>query len=404
MFLILRSLLLLIFAQLIGCGVSGDSTPTKSSGNQKVVSTLTVAELEGAPTINASTFTVNVNNTIGNRYVSFTYGLDTQYNLVPGTFGKPLVLSVTSEGDHNLFLKGVLANGTTDMVKGYRFTVRSIGNVGNGKYFGDSLIYYDKQNNMSVRFVDYSGVRINDNISGKITVSGSRELAVAHVGSSVPDVNSSSENVDLLFADASASSPERMRASGVGKYISMEMFFGGEDVYNTSVWGDIRLYRRDLGNFLVATSSEMKGTSNNSTNPLAVVSPIQSILTLYTLDNRYFYGHIRLMDLSSEKVLTYNVKGDAGLTGLSTLNNGVTLTLTNALGYYWPLKLFRWPTNYQYYGAYNYNYNQATGSLTVTVNSQGQYELNQLSVTLPGYAVYDAAPNNLATLKTFTAL
>jgi hypothetical protein len=373
---LLKRLLLVLVCQAIAAGCVGVDVPQDQS-SETPVSVLTVSGLKDSQTLDINYFNITVADP-QKKYVSFQYAIDNEKSYLPGTFNIPVTITVTTEGLHTLFVKGIYSGGTADAPKQITFTVSTLSKVANGKYFGDFMVSYANYSGMRVNFVNYSGSRTQSNVSGKISISDSGEFGVSGVSI---DNQQSPADVELLLT--STSSPESLRAYGDGYYQNLNLKYVGVDRLNTGVSGDMRLYRGDIRDILVASCTGMWAYNQPG------LPGLQAILTLYSYDDRYFYGHIRLINSSLMKVLTYDVKGETGPDGLSGKNDGMKLTLSKALGYI----LKPLPSS-----AAN-----GTGYLTVTSDSKGKHLINGLSVNLTGYAIYDAAPDSISMIKSYPA-
>lgn len=341
------------------------------------VSDLTINGVEDSQTISANYFNITVTDP-NNKYVSFQYAIDNEKSYLPGTFNTPYTITITTEGNHILYVKGVYSNGTSDAPRQVNLTIGSLSKVANGSYFGDSMVSYANYSGMRVSFVNYSGSRTLSNITGILTIAESREFDVSGI---TIDNQQSPADVELLLT--AKTGPESLRVYGEGYAQYLNLKYLGVDYLNTSVSGDMRLYRNDIENFLVASCSSMRAY-----NQLGMPE-LKAILTLYTYDNRYFYGHIRLINPSLIKVLTYDVKGEAAAGGLSGNNDGMKLTLSKPTGFI--------------VKALPSSASIGTGYLTVTSDSNGKLLINQLSLNLTGYAIYDATPDSISMLKTYLA-
>ncbi|MBT1072593.1 hypothetical protein [Pelotalea chapellei] len=367
--------LVLAILQMILVGCVGDIDVPQEE--KPAVTNLTVIGLEKAQPVEVSYVDITVTDSVS-KYHSFQYALDTEKTYSEGSWNMPITLTASSEGNHILYLKGVYSNGQSDAAMSINFTVRTLSKTGSGRYSGDSLVYYSNYSSMKINFVTYSGARNKGNLSGKLWVENAREFNMSGVSI---DNQQWPSSVEALLTGTIA--PESMRISGEGYYQCLNLKYLGTDLNKGSTSGDIRLYRDDIKKTLVASSNNMHAYNQTG------LPDLQSVLTLYTFDNRYFYGHIRLINPSLKKVLSYDVKGDAGANGLVGDNNGIILSLTKPFGYI--AKATPAPPQ------------AGTGFVTV-VSDAGTLRVNQMSLNLPGYAIYDSIPASISMRKTFPKL
>ena len=365
-------LLLAIFQMFLAACVGDVDIPQEQ---QKPVTTLTVSGLQNGQSTEVTYIQIKVTDTL-NKYQYFQHALDTEKTYADGQLNTPVTLTATSEGNHILYLRGVYSNGQSDAAMSINFSVYTLAKTGNGKYSGDSLVYYSNYSSMKIHFVTYSGTRAMGNISGKFRIQDLREFNINGVSI---DNQQWPANVEILMTGVVA--PESMRASGEGYYQYLNLKYLGTDLNKGSTSGDIKLYRDDIEKTLVANSSNMHAYNQPG------LPDLQSLITLYTFDNRYFYGHVRLINLASKKVLSYDVKGDAGASGLTGDNNGVLLTLSKPFGHI--IKTTPAPPQ------------TGTGFVTVTSDA-GRLRVTQISLNLPGYAIYDSTPESVSMMKSFS--
>jgi hypothetical protein len=371
----LKHLLLILACQvtLTGCGVNVDVPQDPSTDTP--VSALSVSGLTDSQTIDTNYCNITVTDP-QNKYETYQYAIDSEKAYSSGTINIPTTVTVSTEGSHILFVRGVYSSGTTEGAIKINFTVKSLQRVADGKYFGDVMVSYANYSGMRVSFADYSGSRAASNVTGKLSTADSRKFSVSGVSIDNQQVPA---DVELLMT--TTSSPESFRTYGEGYYQYLNLKYLGVDSFNTAVSGDMRLYRCDIKDTLVASCTSM--LVYNQTG----LPELQANLMLYSYDNRYFYGHVRLINPSLIKVLTYDVKGETGPDGLSGNNGGMKLTLSKGSGYV----LKPLPSS-----AVN-----GTGYLTVSSDAKGKYKVNQLSLNLTGYAIYDSAPDSITMIKSY---
>lgn len=358
----LKSLMLMFFIYIAGC--VGD---VKVSKDQVPITAVSVTGLREGQNLNVNYFSITVLDD-QNTYKNFEYAIDNEKAYVTGTFNTPITLTVSSEGPHILYIKGNGLNGLLYTATKINFTTRSLSMTGNGRYYGDSLVYYNNYSSMKVSFVTYSGSRVMGDISGKVFMEASEFTAS---GVSV-DNQQPPANVELLLA--SSSGIDSLRLSGEGYYHSLNMKYLGVDFKNSSIFGDIRLYRKDITTLVITTCSNLHAYNQPG------LPDIESRLLLYSFDNRYFYGHVRLVHALTKKVLTYDVKGDAGPGGVS-VSGGFPLILSKPFGYI--LKPTLSPPQ------------TGTGYVMGELDSNGNYDITRFSFNLPGYAIYDSTSDSI---------
>jgi hypothetical protein len=309
------------------------------------------------------------------KYHSFLYAVDSEKNYLPGTFSSPVTVTVSTEGDHLLYIKGVYGTGLSDAPMTLNFTVATAKRAGSGRYSGDSLQYYTNYSSMRVEFVEYSGARANDGIIGTFRYD---DFALFSASGVSIDNQQTPTDIELLLS--ATTSPQSMRASGEGYYNYLNLKYVGQNTTGSSIYGDFKLYSRDLQKTLVAECSTMHAYSQSG------LPDLRSIATLYSFDGRYFYGHIRLINPALKKVLTYDVKGDTGSTALEG-SHGIPLTLSKPFGYL--VKATPAPPA------------TGTGYLLIDVDQSGEYQVAQFSVNLPSYAIYDSLPETVKMIRSF---
>lgn len=357
---------------LFGC-VGDVNVPDSSAA--VAATKVSVSGIKNSQTLDVSYFDITVSNPAG-KYVSYLYAIDSEKTYLPGTFKTPVTVTVTSEGSHILYFKGVNADLSSDSAMTLNFSVATLAKTAGGKYRGDYLVYYANYSSMRTSFATYSGARTQGSVSGTLLIGENQTFGVSGVSI---DNQQWPADVELLMTGIPG--PDSMRASGEGYYYSLNLKYLGLDKRNSSVSGDLKMYRSDIDKFLVATCNSMRAYNQTG------LPEIQSVLTLYSFDNRYFYGHVRMINQTLKKVLTYDVKGDAGALGLSRDNNSFPLALSKPFGYL--VKASPAPPT------------TGTGYLTVVSDATGKYKVSQFSLNLTSYAVYDSIPESFNMLKSF---
>jgi hypothetical protein len=180
---------------------------------------------------------------------------------------------------------------------------------------------------MKIDFVTYSSARASDNLSGSLmtltdTLGASESFTL--VSGSI-DSSIYSSNPVVNFQMTSPLSFIRGFGTGYQHFMELLLLQGSIATGNADKWGDLRLYRNDATSYVLsAYCSSLKGHN-------ALATEKQGAITLHSFDRVNFFGHLRLWDkANSTTVWTYKVAAYASDTGLSVVNNSLSLALSTS--------------------------------------------------------------------------
>jgi len=396
----------LIYLNGCGGGGGGSNSPTFPQGPVDTELKIYGVSEGSVMSRNCIYATIDRSQSLGFRqYSSIIYTLDTQLTEFsqPVPFGEKdtiqVTIPITTAGPHQFVVKGILkakSGGGTEPGRKINFSVDyQLANAGVGNYAGDRTVYdatpAGSFSNMRVEFATYAALKSGNNLfSGGMEFTDTQGNVVDYTGSlnigAATKTTDPYVTVDSLMNNATG----YVRSSGTAFNHFMELLLlQGPSGLPADRTGDLRLYRGDAASkVLSAYCSSLKGFASASVEK-------ESVITLHSFDNVNFFGHLRLWNKGGDKVWTYQVAAYADPRGLSSANNALVL---------WPsiptsplddflLGVNTYPDQYRLSNPPGAQPSQKPGFLTVTLDADGKFKVNQLNLKLDD--LYDAAPDSI---------
>jgi hypothetical protein len=241
---------------------------------------------------------------------------------------------------------------------------------------------------MTLKLVDYFDiVKNNDVLTGTmILLDGSKMKISDKIGSSLEIKGTNSAMVNLIMEPVAGG--DSFSGGSIASYQQMHFkddttFFNSNPNYH--IRGDVRLYR-DSDYFLRAKTTMT--ASNQPDRP-----QLTAYITLSSLDNRKYEGHVRFVNQSRNKIITYSISGSTS-TGLSVENDGMYFNLSSAT----PTSIPFWQDGNDFAAMFP----DGSGSLVVARDSaSGKLIISQLRLTIGTFANYYAV-DNISTINALT--
>lgn len=358
--------------------------------------------------------TIDRSKTTFRNYTAFSYIIDTPLGNVDNPSGGykrgsfrgldrvELIIPNLKPGGHRFAVKGLLfaENGVLNQEAGreFIFTVDyQKDKMGNGKYIGDSTLFTNIST-MKVNFVSYSTSKVNDNFVGGMNLYDTAGSVTSYNVSEGAIVGVLDTNPIVSFL---MTSPQYfLRGIGTGYKHFMELLLlqgsmAGNQPGTADTWGDLRLYRSD------AESKVLSGYCTSLRGYHLTSPERQGVISLQSFDNINFFGHLRLWDKDSAKVWTYKAAAYADQTGLSVGRNSLAISLSTSVS---PIEEFilrvnPYPALYPLIKPPGAPLPTSPGILTVVVDANGKFKINQLSLNLDD--LYDATQNSIIMKATY---
>jgi len=339
------------------------------------------------------------------QYSGIVYTLDTQLTefAPPLYFGKndtvQVTIPITTAGPHQFVVKGILSansGGGIEPGRKINFSVDyQLANAGVGNYAGDRTVYdatpAGSFSNMRVEFATYAALKSGDNLfSGGMEFTDVQGNVSNYTGSLNIGAATNTNDPFVTVASLMNNANGYVRSSGTAFNHFMEfLLLQGPSGLPADRTGDLRLYRSDAASKVIsAYCSSLTGFAVTSAEK-------ESVISLHSFDNVNFFGHLRLWNKGGDKVWTYQVAAYADATGLSATKNSLVL---------WPsiptsplddflLGVNTYPNQYRLSNPPGAQPSQKPGFMTVVLDADGKFRVNQLSLTLDDF--YDAAPNSI---------
>jgi hypothetical protein len=400
---------------LSGCGGGGGGSNSPTYSQVPVDTELKIYGVSEGSVMSRNCIYATIDrsqSSVFRQYSAIAYTLDTQLTefAPPIPFGNKdtiqVTIPITTSGPHQFVVKGILkakSGGGTEPGKKINFTVDyQLAKAGVGEYAGDRTVYTetpsDPFSEMRVEFATYAALKSANNL-----VSGGMEFTsldgtqpTNFTGS--PNISAATNTNDPYVTVDSLmySATEQVRASGPGFNHFMELLLLQGPTRGTYTQkGDLRLYRTD------ATSKVLSAYCSSLNGYAATSVGMQSVLTLQSFDYVNFFGHLRLWNKGGKKVWTYQVAAYANAAGLSATNNALVLWPSIPTSPYDDFLLGQntYPSQFRLTNPPDAKPSQKPGFLTVVLDADGKFKINQLSLKLDDF--YDAAPNSIEMKMTY---